>query len=206
MNKPNAGGVPAADLWLQEARADYALCAAFARHFDARVPRAPRAPRAPRVAWHLKGDAKNDVKDVRFLLLVPDVLPPAALRDDEWYFYSVLNESPLRRTRAEREEARALILAESADDWADLLRQAVRGQVFDIEYSVTPQYVDALGEYDLSALGFLFQARAFAPQAASVAPFSVHGSGATPAEAARAACRAWLARALPEADIGTPGG
>ncbi len=130
---------------------------------------------------------------------MPDPLPRSG-SDDEWYLYYVWGETFLRRTRAEREERKMLVLAESADDWAELLRQAVRHLVVDSRYEIVPEYTDALGETENVPCGVRFRLSAHAPGAVRPSEFTLSGWGETPEAAARDACRRWLESPPPAED------
>jgi len=168
--------------WLHAAKADFRLCREFARRFEARLP---RSLRSQRVGWETFGH-------VHCALLLPDARTDG-LANDEWHLYYVSGESLFRQGRARREELETLILAESAEDWAELLHQALREQVFDVQYAVTPDYVNVLGEVEQTRSGFVFALEAYAPQAVSTKPLRIAGAGATPEQAAREACLCWLA-------------
>ncbi len=170
----------AAERWLRVAEADYRLCREFAQRFDARLG---RTLRSQRVGWELFGHP-------HCALLLPDSRPDGA--DDEWYLYYVSGESLFRRGRAQRAQIGMIVLAESADDWAELLRQALRERAFDVRYTVTPDYVNELGEVEYAASGFVFALEPYAPQSVGAALPRIAGAGGTPEEAAREACRGWL--------------
>ena len=85
-----------------------------------------------------------------------------------------------------------LVLAESVEDWAELLRQAIRYQIFDVRYEVTPYYLNASGEIENTASGYEFSLHAHAPHSVSLLRFQIVGMGSTPEEAAQEACRRWL--------------
>jgi len=179
------------DRWHRRAEADYALCRALADTHDARLE---PSGRAQRVGWEKAGHTAYGI-------LLPDPLPsPGA--GDIWYFYYVWGETMLRRTAAERGDRRMLVLAESADDWAALLGQAVRRAVLDSRWEIVPDYTDALGETENVPCGFRFEMHAHAPDAARQADFTVRGRGETPAGAARNACRRYLEAQLTQAGPG----
>lgn len=173
-------------LWREFARADYALVREFADHFDAHMP---RSTGCQRVAW-------GDSGEVGFGIILPDLVPPKDLRDDEWYIYNVEMESLARHGRRARKAARALILPDCVDDWVDLLRQALRDTVFNLCYDVSPTYVDALGETEIESTGCQVRIVSCAPQAISVARLELSGDGDTAEQAARECCRQWLAAHL----------
>jgi hypothetical protein len=170
--------------WLRDAEADYRLCREFARRYGARLGDA-RPGR--RVGWELFGH-------VHCALLLPDSLPDDQT-DGAWYLYYVFGESLFRRSAAQRAQMDMLLMAESTDDWAALLRQALHERVFDVRCTVTPDYINAFGETELAATGFVFTLEACAPGDACVSPCRIAGTGATPEDAARDACRYWLHRA-----------
>lgn len=176
-----------ADSWLNAAIADFRMCREFARRFDARLR---RSLRGQRVGWESYGH-------LHAAILLPDTLPPDLLPHGEWNFYYVTGESLFRKSRAERDAMGMVLLAESADDWAELLCQALRDEVFDVRYEVVPDYVNVLGETEQTRSGYTFNLTACAPQAVSSAPLRLSGAGATPNEAAREACRQWLSERLP---------
>ena len=177
----------AVDSWHQSAEADYRLARLFADRFDAKLGR-PES--SPRVGWERDGRCIYGI-------LLPDPLPPAYQTDDDWYIYYVWGETLFRRARAEREKVGMLILPESVEDWAGLLRQAVRCDVFDAGWELTPQYVNALGEVEATPFGYEFALSACAPPAVATDAFRVVGTGATPCAAARDACLRWLKASLP---------
>lgn len=170
-----------AEQWQRVAEADYRLCRAFAQQFGAYLP---RCLRSQRVGWELFGHP-------HCALLLPDTRLDGS--DDEWYLYYVSGESLFWRGRVQRAQIGMIVLAESADDWANLLRQALRSEVFDARYTVTPDYVSEMGDWGHVASGFIFTLDTYAPQASSgSARRLAAGTGATPEEAARDACRGWL--------------
>ncbi|MBV9849283.1 MAG: hypothetical protein JO250_06310 [Armatimonadetes bacterium] len=179
------------DLWLKAAGQDYRLCRAFADRFRAGLP---RSLRSQRVGWERAGQPG-------YALLVPDIRPATSLGSDEWYLYSVTGEAFFRWTHAQRQRMKALVLADCVEDWAELLRQAVRERVFEMRYEVTPQYLNALGEYEAAPVDYLFSLLAYAPRPASAAPFEVFGSGLTPEAAARDACLSWLQEQCPDINL-----
>ncbi len=168
------------DHWHAEAEADYALCRTLADQHQARLE---RSFLSQRVGWEKAGHAAYGI-------LLPDPLPRAGT-EDEWYLYYVWGETLLRRTAAERTDRRMLILAESVDDWAELLWQALRPLVGDCRYEVVPDYSDALGETEDVPDGFVFRLFAHAPGAVRPSELCVTGRGETPRSAARDACRRW---------------
>ena len=101
-------------------------------------------------------------------------------------------ETLFRRTRREREKLRMLVLPDSVEDWAELLRRALRDQVFDVRWAVTPQYVNALGELETAPSGCEFTLSAYAPGAAVPHAFEIMAEADTPTRAACEACRRWL--------------
>lgn len=169
------------DHWHAEVEADYALCRILADRHDARLE---RSVGALRIGWEKAGH-------IAYGILLPDPLPRAGT-EDEWYFYYVWGETLLRRTSAERAERRMLVLAESVDDWGELLRLALRPIIGDCRYEVVPDYTDALGETEDVPDGFVFRLFAHAPGAVRPSDLCVTGRGQTPREAARDACRHWL--------------
>ncbi len=181
-----APGETETDRWHTQAEADYALCRAFADRWDARLA---RSLGAQRVGWEKAGYAAYGI-------LLPDPLPRPGTGDD-WYLYYVWGERLMRRTQAEREERRMIILADSVDDWAELLRQAIRHLVVDSRYEVIPDYTDALGETEDVPDGFRFRLFAHAPGAVRPSDFAVTGRGKSPQAAARDACRRWLEEQTP---------
>ena len=170
-----------AECWHEQAQADAALCRAFDERLNARLE---RSWRCQRVSWERMG---HDV----FGLLLPDPLPQGG-DNNEWFIYYPWGEMMLRRTAEERRLSRMIILAESADDWAALLRMALHDQIVDSRYEITPDYTDALGETENVPCGYLFSLFAHVPCAVQVSDFQLLGRGETPAAAARDACRLWL--------------
>ena len=171
------------DLWHRAAAADDALCREFARRCDARLP---RTLRSQRVGWLRQGRPG-------YGLLLPDYLPAAQLNDGDWYIFYAWGETLFRRSCAERDWMEMLVLAESADDWAELLRQALRERAAGVSYRVAPQYMDALGEVQAAPSGWEFTLEACPPpHAVCIAPVQIRGAGDTPEAAARDACREWL--------------
>lgn len=171
-----------AERWLQVAKADYRLCRVFAQRFDAYLP---RSLRSHRVGWEAYGH-------LHFALLLPDASSFDSLAEGDWYFYYTNGESLFRRTQAQRTQIGMSVLAESMEDWAELLRQALRHDVFDVRYEVVPNYIDASGEIGHTASGFVFALEAYAPQATGMISLRIAGAGPTPEQAAREACRRWL--------------
>lgn len=189
-DNPASGLPPAtAGRWLQDAKADYALCRTFAQRCDACLP---STLRTRRVGWEAYGHQ-------HFALLLPDPSGVDPQLGGDWYLYSVNSESVFRRTRAQCAQMEMLVLAESADDWAALLRRALRDHVFDVRYEVVPSDLDACGEGHL-ATGFVFTLEAYAPQATRTVPLRIAGAGETPEQAAREACRRWLEAQQPAAE------
>lgn len=179
---PVAPQPSAVDRWHTAAGTDYRMVRLFADRFDARVD---RTQHSRRVGWDRDGRSVYGI-------LLPDPLPSAHLTDDDWYIYYVWGETLFRRTRPEREKLGMLVLPDSADDWAQLLRQAVRDDVFDVRWELTPQYVNALGEIETAPSGYEFMLSACAPPTAAACVFRVAGTGETPEAAARNACLRWL--------------
>ena len=106
--------------WQEAAALDDALCRAFARRFGARLPHTRHAAGA----WPGCARARRTTA-----CCCPTPLAGTWHKGaDDWYLYYVWGESLFRRSRAERERMEMLILAESADDWAELMRQALRGR------------------------------------------------------------------------------
>lgn len=176
------------DRWHTSAEADYTLARLFADRFKARLD---RTEHSRRVGWDRAG------RNV-YGILLPDPLPPAHLTDDDWYIYYVWGEALFRRTRAEREKVSMLVLPDCVEDWTELLRRAVRGDVFDVRWGVSPQYVNAMGESETVSSGYEFTLSACAPPTAAACAFDLVGVGDTPDAAARNACRRWLAARLPD--------
>lgn len=174
-------GQSAIDVWYKAAEADYALCRRFADEFDARLP---RSLRAQRVGW------EREQKPVYGILIPDPVLPSAS--GSEWYLYSVWGETLFRRTEKERTERKMLVLPEATEDWAALLRQALRTEVFDVRYFVAPHHVNALGDIENDPCGYEFTLSAHSPHAAVTSALAISGTGATPEAAARDAARRWL--------------
>ena len=180
----DAHGLPQsmAEQWLAIAKADYRLCRVFAQQFDAHLP---RTLRGGRVGWESYGH-------LHFALLLPDPAGFDSLPHSDWYLYYTTGESVFRRTAAQRAQMNISVLAECVEDWAVLLRQALRNTVFDVRYEVVPSDLDACGETGHTPSGFVFALEAYAPQATGVVPLRIAGAGATPEQAAREACRRWL--------------
>lgn len=181
-SRPGTADVSTVDLWHEAAEADYKLCRAFADHYGARLP---RSLHSQRIGW------KRESRAV-YGILLPDPLPSSYLADDDWYIYYVWGETLFRRTRQDRERLQTIVLADSVEDWAELLRQAVRDQVFDVRYDVASHYLNALGEFEYVACGYEFSLYAHAPQAVRCPAFKIAATGDTPEAAAREACRRWL--------------
>ena len=175
-------GPSAVDEWHENAEADYGLCRLFADRFGARLA---RSGRSQRLGWERSGRSVYGI-------LLPDPMPTASLAGDEWYVYYVWGETLFHRTRKEREQTQMLVLPDAAEDWAALLRQAVRDDVYDVRYEVQPHYVNGLGDVEREPSGYEFRLSAFAPPPAAPSPFSISGLGETPNKAARDACRRWL--------------
>ncbi len=179
-------GQSAIDVWYKAAEADYALCRRFADGFDARLP---RSLRAQRVGW------ERDGKPV-YGILIPDPVPAAAAgTGGDWYLYYVWGETLFRRTEKERAQRKMLVLPEATEDWAELLRQALRTEVFDVRYAVAPHHVNVLGDYEHTPCGYEFTLSAHGPQSAVTSALSVSGTGPTPEAAAHDAARRWLEQA-----------
>ena len=179
---PPAAGPSAVDEWYERADADYGLCRLFADRFGARLA---RSGHSQRVGWERSGRSVYGV-------LLPDPMPAASPKGDDWYVYYVWGETLFHRTRKEREQTQMLVLPDAAEDWAELLRQAVREDVYDVRYEVQPHYVNAMGDVEVQPCGCEFRLSAFAPPPAAPSPFHASGLGETPNEAARDACRRWL--------------
>ena len=169
------------DRWHAEVKVDYELCRILADQHGSRLE---RSAGAQRVGWEKAGHTAYGI-------LLPDPLLRAGT-EDEWYFYYVWGETLLRRTSTERAERRMLVLAESVDDWAELLRLALRPIVGDSRYEILSDYTDALGETEDVPDGFIFRLFAHAPGAVRPSDLCVTGHGRTPREAARDACRHWV--------------
>ncbi len=180
-NAPTAPPPSAVDRWHTSAEADYRLARLFADRCDARLD---RTDHSRRVGWDRDGRSVYGI-------LLPDPLPSSPPMDD-WYIYYVWGETLFRRTRREREKLGMLVLPDSVEDWAQLLRQAVRRDVFDVRWELTPQYVSALGEIETTPSGYEFTLSSCAPPAAANCAFRVAGMGETPEAAARNACDRWL--------------
>lgn len=168
--------------WLRAAEADYRLCHEFAQRFSASLP---RTLRSRRVGWEVYGFP-------HCALLIPDDANPETLTDDEWNFYYVHGESCFRRGRAARAALGMLLLPDTVEDWAELLRQALSDRIFAVCYSIAPDYLNELGEIERVPSGMIFTLTACAPSDAQAPPFEISGLGATPEAAAREACRLWL--------------
>lgn len=185
-----APGRCAIDLWYQAAEADYALCRRFADQCDARLR---RSLRSQRVGWEREGKAVYGI-------LIPDPLLPSPATGNEWYLYYVWGETLFRRSEKERAQRKMLVLPEATEDWAELLRQALRGEVFDVRYSVAPYHVNALGETENEPTGYEFTLSAHGPHTIVRSSLAVSGIGATPEAAAREAARHWLEQATGTGD------
>lgn len=172
----------AVDPWHTSAEADYRLGRLFADRFNARLD---RTGHSRRVGWDRDGRSVYGI-------LLPDPLPSPHLTDDDWYIYYVWGETLFRRTRREREKLKMLVLPDSVEDWAQLLRRAARDHVFDVRWEITPQYVSALGEIETAPSGYEFALSSCAPPNAATCAFRVSGMGETPKAAARNACLRWL--------------
>jgi len=172
----------AVDRWHAAAEADYEIARQFADRFGAALA---RTEQSQRVGWDRDGRRVYGV-------LLPDPLPSAHAAEADWYIYYVWGETLFRRTAREREKLGMLVLPSGAEDWAELLRQAVRRDVFDVRWEVTPQYVNALGEVDAAPSGCEFALSACAPPGAATSALRLLGTGETPDAAARNACLRWL--------------
>ena len=64
--------------------------------------------------------------------------PSLFLTSGDGYLYYVQGETLFRRTAKEGAPRRMLVLPEAADDGAELLRQALAAEVFNVRYSVAP--------------------------------------------------------------------
>lgn len=181
-NTPAAPSPSAVDRWHMAAEADYRLARLFADRFGAVLA---RTEQSQRVGWD------RDGRNV-YGVLLPDPLPSAHAAEDDWYIYYVWGETLFRRTTREREKLGMLVLPGGAEDWAELLRQAVRRDVFDVRWEIAPQYVNALGEVDAAPSGYEFALSACAPPGAATTAIHVAGTGGTPDAAARNACLRWL--------------
>lgn len=180
------------DLWRQTAGADYRLCRAFARVFEARLS---RSLRCQRVGWETENGPA-------FALVLPNSQFMSYVRDDEWSFYYVEGATVFHRTSGERARVEMLLLPDGADDWAALLGQALRKDVCATRYEITPHHINSLGEMDSEPMGYVFALEAcIPPQAVSVLPLALTGTGSTPEEAARTACLHWLDKQLPDTDF-----
>ncbi len=185
---PDESQKSAVDLWYQSAEADYRFFWHFADHFDARLG---RSGRSARVGWERDGHSIYGI-------LLPDPLASAHLTNDEWYLYYVWGETMFRRTRKEREALKMLVLPDSAEDWAELLRQALCDEVFNVRYEIKPHFINALGDVEMIPSGYEFRLSACAPPNASPSDFQIVGLGETPESAARCACLRWLRARFPE--------
>ena len=158
----------AVDIWHEAAENDYQLCRLLANEFDARLS---RSRLSPRVGWERDGHGVYGI-------LLPDPLPTAT--GDDWYIYYVWGETMFRRTRKERENQQMLILPESVEDWAELLRQVLRDIVFDIRFEVRPHFVNALGDVETVPVGYEFTLSNCAPQTAAASDFQLSALADTP--------------------------
>lgn len=188
---PAAPQPSAVDRWHTSAEADYRLARLFADRFGAVLG---RTEHSQRVGWD------RDGRNV-YGVLLPDPLPSAYAADDDWYIYYVWGETLFRRTRKEREKVGMLVLPGGVEDWGELLRQAVRRDVFDVRWEMAPQYVNALGEVETMPSGYEFTLSICAPPTAATCVFHVVGTGETPESAARTACLRWLRAQLPDMSI-----
>lgn len=164
---PVAPQPSAVDRWHTSAEADYRLARLFADRFDAHLD---RTEHSRRVGWDRDGRSIYGI-------LLPDPLPTAPPADD-WYIYYVWGETLFRRTRRERENLGMLVLPDGVEDWAELLRRAVRDGVFDVRWALTPQYVNALGEIETAPSGYEFMLSAHAPPPAVTHAFHRRGRDA----------------------------
>jgi hypothetical protein len=165
------------DLWFQTAECDYGLCREFALRFGAKLK---RSLRGQRVGWEGSGHP-------RYAILLPDLRPPLIPGQDEWYLFSPSHEHTEHYTVAERERSQMIILAETAEDWMELLRQSLHDDVLDLRYDIVPDYLDPLGEISVTACGYEITVRACGPQGICDC-FVLSAVGATPGAAAREAC------------------
>ena len=177
-----APGQSAIDLWYQAAEFDYALCRRFADRYDARLR---RSLRSQRVGWEREGRAVYGI-------LIPDPLLPSPATGNEWYLYYVWGETLFRRSEKERAQRKMLVLPEATEDWAELLRQALREDVFDVRYAVAPHHVNAFGDVEHQPSGYEFTLTAHGPHSSVRSSLAVSGIGPTPEAAAREAARRWL--------------
>ena len=187
-NTPAACQPSAVDRWHESAASDYRLARLFADRFGARLDRAERSQRA---GWDRDGRSVYGI-------LLPDPLPSLNSIADDWYVYYVWGETLFHRTRAAREKLRMLVLPDGVEDWAELLRQALRDEVFHVRYDVRPHFMNALGDVETAPCGYEFTLSACAPETASVSDFQLAGTGETPEAAAREACIRWLKARLPD--------
>ena len=178
----SAPGLSSSDLWYQAAEADYQLCRRFADQHDARLR---RSLRSQRVGW------EREEKPV-YGILIPDPMLPLPASGGEWYLYYVWGETLFRRTEKERTKRKMLVLPEATEDWAELLRQALRGEVFDVRYTVAPHHLNAFGETEHIPCGYEFTLSAHGPNQAVTSGLALYGLGETPEAAAREAARRWL--------------
>lgn len=190
-NAPAAPQPSAVDRWHAAAEADYRLARLFADRFGAVLG---RTEHSQRVGWDRDGRSVYGI-------LLPDPLPSAHAAEDDWYIYYVWGETLFRRAHKEREKLGMLVLPSGAEDWAELLRQAVRRDVFDVRWEVAPQYVNVLGEVETAPSGYEFLLSAYAPPTAATGEFHVSSTGETPEAAARNACLRWLRRSIPDVSL-----
>ena len=184
----SAPGQSPSDAWYLAAEADYKICRHFADSFDARLH---RSLRSQRVGWERQ-------EQPIYGILIPDPLRPSPAAGDDWYLYYVWGETLFRRSAKERAQRRMLVLPEATEDWAELLRQALRSEVFDIRYSVAPNHVNALGDMEHAPSGYEFTLTAHGPHGAVTSPLLLSGTGDTPEAAARDAARHWLGKRMEE--------
>ena len=144
-----------------------------------------RSLRSQRVGWEREGKAVYGI-------LIPDPLLPSPATGNDWYLYYVWGETLFRRSEKERAQRKMLVLPEAAEDWAELLRQALREDVFDVRYSVAPHHVNAFGDVEHQPSGYEFTLSAHGPHSSVRSSLAVSGIGPTPEAAAREAVRRWL--------------
>ena len=172
-----------ADLWFAAAVEDYWLSRAFDRLYSARLV---RSSRSRRIAWEHNGQPE-------FGILLPDLYPQISRARDDWYIYRPGSEVLSHRSAADRQRDHALILPDSVEDWVELLQLALREDIFDLRFAVSPSYVSLLGDIENSRWGFEIVIAAFAP-AGCATSFYLTATGSTPEAAARESCRQWIAQ------------
>ena len=187
----SAPGQSPSDAWYLAAEADYKICRRFADSFDARLR---RSLRSQRVGWERQ-------EQPIYGILIPDPLRPSPAAGDDWYLYYVRGETLFRRSAKERVQRRMLVLPESTEDWAELLRQALRSEVFDVRYSVAPNHVNALGDREHTPSGYEFTLTAHGPNGPALSSLLLVGSGDTPEAAARDAANRWLGKRIEDKRI-----